>query len=427
MDTAPENLLSRLALALGIGLLIGLERGWRARDAGPGHRTAGVRTFAITGLLGGVVGAIALHGDGGLDVAGAVLVGSAFIAFAGAMTVFGREENRAAQVLSATTTIAALLTFMLGVYASLGERWVAAAAAVAAAGVLIIREELHEWVRRITLTELQSALLLLAMTFIALPLIPDRDVGPHGGMNPHEIWLIAITLAAVSFAGFVAIRLLGERRGVLVASTIGGVVSSTAVLFVNARAAAARQGSVRVLAGGCAFATAVSFARVAAIVAVLNPAMFVSIAAPLAAAALAALAFAVTSLRVRDGVDASPLSQQMRNPFGFLPVVGMAVLMGVVMLLGRIVSHEFGSAGAVSVAAITGVFDVDAMTVSMARLVPASLTTGQGTLAILAGVAAATLGKLVIGAIVGGRRFALAVTAMSAGSVAAGALVLALR
>src|SRR3954471_6275020 len=236
MDSDVGTLMSRVALACGIGLLIGLERGWRTRDASPGSRTAGVRTFAIAGVLGGIVGALARGAGPELGIGGSLLIGLAFASFAVVFTLFTRDENRAANKFSATTAIAGLLTFMLGVYALLGDVLVAAAAAVVATGVLIVREDLHEWVRKITLAEFQSVLVLLAMTLIALPILPDRAIGPWGGVNPREIWIIAIVLASVSFAGFVANRAFGERRGVLVASALGGTVSSTAVILAHSHA-----------------------------------------------------------------------------------------------------------------------------------------------------------------------------------------------
>jgi uncharacterized membrane protein (DUF4010 family) len=422
MDSDVETLMSRVALACGIGLLIGLERGWRTRDASPGSRTAGVRTFAIAGLLGGIVGALVRVGSADGGIAGSLLIGLAFASFAAAFTVFTRDENRAANKFSATTAIAGLLTFMLGVYSLLGDVRVAAAAAVAATGVLIVREDLHEWVRKITLAEFQSVLVILAMTLIALPVIPDRAFGPWGGINPREIWLIAIVLAAISFGGFVAIRALGEQRGVLVAGALGGIVSSTAVLFANARAAASGHGSVRVLAAGGALATAVSFARVAAIVAVLNPTLLVLAGPPLAAAAVAALGFCIVAIRWPDGAAKAQPHIAFRNPFGILSVMGMAASMGVVMLVGRVISERYGASGAAISAAVTGLFDVDAMTVSMVRLSPGTVTTEAAATAILVGVATATLGKIAIAALLSRGRFALAVGGMSLLCVAAGAL-----
>ena len=126
------------------------------------------------------------------------------------------------------------------------------------------------------------------MTFIALPLVPDDPIGPFGGVNPREIWLIAIVLAGVSFLGYVAVKYFGERHGVLLAAAAGGLVSSTAVTVANARRAAAGEGSPRLLAAGVALATAVSFLRVVAIVAVLKPSLLVLLAPPLVAATVVA-------------------------------------------------------------------------------------------------------------------------------------------
>lgn len=422
MSSELEVVLTRVALAFGIGLLIGLERGWRARDAQPGSRTAGVRTFAISGLLGGIVGALARVPDGALSVAGGVIIGAAFASFAAVVIIFGRAENKTTGVHSATTTVAALLTFMLGAYAAVGNVTVAAAAAVAAAGVLVMREELHDWVRRLTLKEFESVLVLLAMTFIALPTMPNRQIGPYGGINPRDVWLIAITLATLSFAGFVAVRALGERRGVLVASTLGGIVSSTAVIFANARAAAARPEGARVLAAGVALATAVSLVRVLAIAFVLNPQVAVILVPPLCAAALAALGIAGISARSHDGARVGSPDLALTNPYGFLSIIAMAATMAVVIFLGRVLAQKLGAPGALTVAVVSGVFDVDAMTVSMSRLVPVTLDAPTSAFAIVAGVASATLGKLVIGALLGHRAFALAVLPLSVGCIGVGAL-----
>jgi uncharacterized membrane protein (DUF4010 family) len=229
-------------------------------------------------------------------------------------------------------------------------------------------------------------------------------------------------LASVSFAGFVAIRALGERRGVLVAGAVGGVVSSTAVIFANARDAAAGHGTVRVLAAGTALATAVSFVRVTIVVAALNPALLAITAPPLLFGAVAAVAFAAVAMRWRDGAPGRQSAPEFRNPFGFFAVVGMALSMGLIMLIGRIVSERYGASGATVTAMITGLFDVDAMAVSMTQLAPRVLDTTMASQAILAGVASATLGKVAIGAIIGRGGFALTIGGMSVLCVAVGAL-----
>jgi uncharacterized membrane protein (DUF4010 family) len=419
-----EELLSRVALAFGVGLLIGLERGWHTREAPSGSRAAGVRTFAISGLLGGLVGALAQGPGETLSVGGGVLLGSAFLAFAVVITMFARDENRAAGKFSATTTVAALLTFVLGVYSLMGDVRVAAASAVVAAGVLIFREGLHGWVAKITRSEFESGLGLLAMTFIALPIVPDRSVGPVGGVNLREVWIIAIVLASVSFAGYIAVKLLGERRGVLISAAVGGLVSSTAVALANARRAAAGEGVPRILAAGTALATAVSFARVTAIVSVLRPSLVTWVAPALLVGALAAAGFAFLAVDRIPGRGAAQTAVPFRNPFGFWSVVGMAVSMGVLIVVGRYINQKFGALGAIAAAATMGLFDVDAMTISMTRLVPTPLDLQEGTFAILAGVASNTFSKVAIAAVIGRGGFAVAITAVALGCVVAGCLAL---
>jgi uncharacterized membrane protein (DUF4010 family) len=417
MDT--EELLSRFAIALGIGLLIGLERGWRSRAEAPGSRTAGVRTFAISALLGGIVGALALAAGGAATAGGGTLIGIGLAAFAAVIAVFCLEENRADKTFSATTAIAAILTFALGAYALLGDMRVTAALAVVTAGLLALRESLHGWIRSLTWPELRSGLILLAMTFIALPVIPDQPIGPFGGVKPREIWLIAIVLAGVSFVGYAAVRYFGERCGVLLAAAAGGLVSSTAVTFANARRAAAREGSAQVLAAGVALAMAVSLARVLAIVVALRPSLLAPLAPPLMAATVAVAALAVFWVHWGADKDAKQTAVPLRNPFGFWSVIGFAVAMGLMVLLGRFLNEVFGSAGAIVGAATLGLFDVDAVSVSMAQLVPKPLSLADGALAILAAVASNTFSKLVIGAAVGGGRFALNIAVLSAVAVIA--------
>ena len=419
-----EELLSRIALAFGSGLLIGLERGWRSRKVRSGGRTAGVRTFAISGLLGGLAAALAQSPDGSLSVGGGILLGAVFATYALVIMTFSRDENRAANTFSATTTIAALLTFALGAYALIGDVRVTAAVAVAAAGILMVRETLHQWVAKLTLTEFESGLLLLAMTFIALPVVPNRPVGPLGGVNLHEIWVIAIVLAAVSFAGYVAVKLLGERRGVLIAAAAGGLVSSTAVTLANARRAAAHEGSPHLLAAGTALAAAVSFVRVVGIVAVLGPSVLLLVGPALLAGAIVAAATALIAVYGFAVKNSEQAAVHFHNPFAFWQVVGMAALMGALILASRLVNEQFGAAGAVVGATAMGLFDVDAMTVSIVRLLPQSLQQPEAAYAILAGVASNTVTKIAIGAVIGRGRFAAEIAAVSLACIVAGWLVL---
>jgi uncharacterized membrane protein (DUF4010 family) len=416
-----DQLLPRVALALGIGLLIGLERGWRTREEQPGRRTAGIRTFAISGLLGGIAGAIAQAVGGVGGASGGIVLAACFAAYSGVITVFCREENRAEGTFSATTAIAGMLTFALGAYALVGDVRIAAAAAVATAGILALREELHGWIAIITWPELRSALLLLAMTFIALPVVPADPIGPFGGVNPREVWVIAIVFAFVSFVGYLAVKYFGASRGVLVAAAAGGLVSSTAVTVTNARRAAAGEGSPRLLAAGVAVATMVSFMRVLAIIAVLQPQLLLFTAPALCAAAGAALVY-VSVMVFRQGPEAEQQREmEFRNPFGFWSVIGLALFLAAIILLGRLLGETLGAAGAIAGAIVAGISDVDAVTVSMARLT-ATIEPQHAAYAILAAVASNTIGKIGIGAVIDRGWFAIEIGIMATICLAAAAI-----
>jgi uncharacterized membrane protein (DUF4010 family) len=421
-----EQLLSRLALALGIGLLIGLERGWRTREAQSGSRAAGIRTFAISGLLGGITGAIAEVSGGVANSNGSIVLAAGFAVYAAAITVFSREENRAEGTFSATTAVAGMLTFSLGAYAIVGDPRIAAAAAVAAVAILALREELHGWVAQITWPELRSGLVLLAMTFIALPILPSDPIGPFGGVNPREVWIIAIALACVSFIGYVAVKYLGASRGVLVAAASGGLVSSTAVTVANARRAAAGEGSPRLLAAGVAIATAVSFLRVLAIATVMQPRLLTLIGPALLAAALFAVGFGLFSVFLRRPEVTHQPKGEFRNPFGFWSVMSFAVFLGAIIVLGRAVGESFGAAGAIAGAIVVGLVDVDSVTVSMARLTPDVLGPDHAGYAILAAVASDTVSKVAIGAGIGRGWFAAEIGAMAVLCITVGGMVLGL-
>jgi uncharacterized membrane protein (DUF4010 family) len=407
-----QELLSRFAVALGVGLLVGIERGWRSRDDAPGSRTAGIRTFAISGLLGGIVGALGLAAAAG----GGLIVGLGFAAYAGVFGWFSFAENRADGTFSVTTAVAGMATFALGAYALMGDMRVAAAAGVVTAGLLAGRENLHGWVARITWPELRSGLALLAMTFVALPLVPNEELA--AGINPREIWLIAIVLAGVSFLGYVAVKYTGAEHGIVISAAAGGLVSSTAVTVSNARRAAQGEGAPHLLAAGVSLATAISFLRVLAIAAALQPDLLVALAPPLLLATAITAGSAVISAYWRGGAR-SDHPVEFRNPFGLLSVIGFAVLLGAVIAVGNLLGRHTGATGAILGALAMGLADVDAVTVAMARLAPEPLGVHGAALAILAAVTSNTLIKLVMAVAIGGGAFAREVVIVFVAALAA--------
>ncbi len=421
MDTF--DLFQRLSVALAVGLLIGLERGWRGRDDPEGERAAGLRTHALAGLLGGVWGAIAVRTQ---SSGGAVALGLAFAVFSAAIVVFRLREIVHDGTYGATTVVAAMLAFALGAFAVVGDPQVAAAAGVAATALLALKALLHAWVQRLTWEELRSGLVLLAMTFILLPLLPDRTVDPWGSLNPHAIWLMTILIAALSFAGYVAIKTSGEDRGILLTGLAGGLVSSTAVTLSLARLAREHPDRTRLLVAGMLVASATMMGRVLVIVGVVNWEMLSRVAPPL----LAGGAVFVVGARGLMGRSQSASTESnrldVRNPFDLATVLKFGALLTVITIAAKVATGMAGQAGAYALAGLSGLADVDAITLSMARLGGGTISTATGTNAILIAVGVNTLAKVVLSWFGGGAAAGRWMLLISALAIAAGTITAAI-
>ncbi|TPN51448.1 MgtC/SapB family protein [Mesorhizobium sp. B1-1-7] len=397
-----DPLIARLGLALAIGLLVGLERGWQERDAPDRSRTAGIRTFGISGLLGGVLAALA-SALGSVSV----LVGG-FIAFAAIFALYKAREAAHDEDFSVTSVIAGLGVFALGSLSVAGDYRAAAAGGAALAAILASREILHGLLKRLTWVELRSALILAVMTAIVLPLLPNRTMDPWGGFNPWEVWFLTVLMASISFAGYVAVRLLGTTRGLLVSSLSGAIVSSTAVTMALARNAMSASNPLP-LAGAASLAAMVSVLRVCAVVLIIEPSVFFSAGIP---AIAAALAFAICGalLLAHDSGNGEG-SAIARNPFELGPLLLFALLFAVVATASAALAAQFGGRGLLGTSALAGTFDVDVSVLSALRLIKHSVPIGTVSQAVLVALAANALGRLSFAVFAGPVRFWLPLAA----------------
>lgn len=411
-----EELFLRLAVALAIGLLIGLERGWQTREDPDHQRAAGLRTFALTGLFGGIAAAITA-------VTSPVVLAAALLAYTAAVGAFSYLEAATEKNFSVTGLVAGMLTFLLGAYAMLGNETVAVAAAVAMAILLALRDPLHSWVRKLTWPELRSALMLLAMTFLLLPVLPNRPIDPWGVLNPSEIWLLAILIAVISFAGYVAVRVLGDRNGIAVAALAGGLASSTAVTLSFARLAREHPESTRLLAGGILLAGATMLGRLLVLAGLIKPALIGTLLWPALAAGVVHLAGSAVLLWKGDSSAAQESLLQIRNPFDLGTVLKLAGLIAVIMLVAKAMADHASAAGLYLLAAVSGIADVDALTLSMARFAGGQVSLWDAGVAILTAASVNTASKAAMAAAVGGRSLGLLVGGVSAAAIVAIALV----
>jgi uncharacterized membrane protein (DUF4010 family) len=406
------ELFARLGLALAIGLLFGIERGWQEREGKSGSRAAGIRTFALIGLLGGIWGLLAKAGGG------AVLLGFGALGFAGWFGYFEWRETESQGSFSATGFVAGLLAFALGAYAVLGEKAAAGSAAVAAVAILAERRALHGFLEQLKWVELRAALMLLVMTFVLLPVLPDRTIDPWGAINPHQLWLLTILTAGVSSAGYIAVKFAGARNGLLYAGATGGLVSSTTVTWTFARLARQKSGGHSELAAGIAASWTISLIRMTAIAIVLAPVLTRPLGVPIAAGTVTTLIGAALLFR-RAAHDPAEAMLELEDPFDIWMILRFTLVLALVMFAAKLLSGTVGEAGLLGLGAISGLADVDPITLSMARSAGSAVTPAEAAAVILTAAGTNLAAKCALAIFFGGFRFARPLLATAILSVAA--------
>jgi len=406
-----------LFVAFGIGLLIGLERGWKRRDAAEGSRIAGIRTFTLVGMFGGVTGLLA-------DRFGPLVIGLGLLAMA-ILGVTAYVQKRAVQTdLGLTTIVALLLTYSLGVLCMFGYASVAASVAVVATLILSLKPTLHQWLQKLHEQELLAGLKLLLISVVLLPVLPNQGFGPWKALNPYELWWLVILIAAISFAGYFAIRLAGARRGTLYTALFGGLVSSTAVTM-NFSRLATRDSWQLLLSTGILVAAATMFPRMLIEVAVVNREILLPVAIPLGAMCITVLAWvALRYVNLKQRVEIENI--ELKNPLELATAVRFGLLLAVITLLAAGARTYFGEKGIYILALISGLVDVDAITLSLSRMAGSQLTPIIAVHGIVLAAVSNTFVKVGLVLVIGGRRFAaqVAVPLLVAGIVGGASLYL---
>ena len=381
-----DSLLMLVVAAL-CGAAVGVERQWSGHATGPDARFGGIRTFTLIGLAGGLAGRLWIWAGPALALA--LVVGLlALIAIAYASS--SRRD------IDATTEVAAVVVLAASVAAGLGQLQVASGIASATALLLFEKGRLHQWVARVQDVELQAALRFAVMAAVILPLLPDGGLDAQGLIRPRAVWTLVLLFSAVSFAGYIAQRAIGASRGYAVAGLLGGLVSSTGVTLAFSRLS--RQAVIDGLGYGIVAANTVVYGRVVLVAALISPALARVLWPSLAGAALIGVAAVLASWRRHrvpaeaDRGDAAMLA--LRNPLQLREALQMALLFqGVLVVVG--LAERAGSAGLMAAAAVLGLQDVDALTVSMAsRVRDGALLPAIAQQAVILGVLSNTLVKL---------------------------------
>lgn len=409
-----QRIFYHMAVALAIGLLIGVERGWREREAKEGARIAGVRTYGLIGLLGGVSALLS-------EKLGALVLGLAFVGLAGVLVAVYVVNLQRREDVGITSLVAGLLTFVFGALAMQGEVVVASSAAVITVLLLDYKPLLHRWVGALESVELRAGIKLLLISVVLLPILPDRGYGPWQTLNPYAIWWMVVLIALISFLGYFAVKIVGARKGLLSTGLFGGLASSTAVTLHFSRLAQRERAMIPVLGTGILLACGTMFPRMLLVACLVNRDMFLPLLPPviiMSVVVYTPVLFYWWRLDQREIAEDAPL----RNPLELRTAITFGTFLAVVMLLGRALQTWFGKLGVMALAAASGLADVDAITLSLARMSQHDLTL---VIAVTGVVIAAAVNSLVKGSmalLIGGRDLGLHVGLPLLASVAGGLL-----
>jgi uncharacterized membrane protein (DUF4010 family) len=405
-----------LAVALLLGAIVGLERGWDTRDQKSGERIAGIRTFALIGLLGGISAVLAREvTPWAFPVLLLGVVAMGIVAYS--------ERLEHIRNFSITSTVGMVLTFCFGAIAVAVDVVMATAAAVVTAIVLDNKPEIHGWVRKLKAHELDAALKLLLISVVMLPLLPDARLGPGGVLNPREIWWMVVLIASVSFIGYFAIRVAGARKGILFTSLFAGLSSSTALTLHFARQSARVPELSPQFAAGILLACGTMFPRILVFCFIINRELLPQLAWPVAVMTVLLYGPAIVIWRRHAGELQVSQPRLSQNPLELTSALMFGLLLTAILVLGEWLERGLGDTGIYVLAASSGIADVDAITLSLTRMSTESLAMETAVIGI---VIAATVNNLVKTALawgVGNRRTGLMVAGPMLVSLSAGLAV----
>jgi uncharacterized membrane protein (DUF4010 family) len=373
------------------GLAIGLERQWSGHAKGPNARFAGLRTFTMMGLIAGLSG---WWWTAGLHALAIVLLTGTAAIVVGAFVIRSRDD------IDATTEIAAMVVLAAGVTAGLGEIVVSSAIIALTFLLLVEKSRLHRIAERLGETELLAAARFAVMATVVLPLLPEElgPFGPLGLVRPRQLWILVLFFSGLSFVGYLARRALGEHRGYAIAGVLGGLVSSTSVTLTFSRLSGTRQSDGPALSAGVLGANMMLFPRVLIASAVLAPALARALWPAFVAPLLIGLALFVWGIR-SAGKPARGTGP--KNPLEIVAALQMALLFQIVLFAVSLAEKYFGDAGLYGSAAVLGLTDVDALTVSMAQRANGGTSAVVAARALTLGILANTLVKTTIAVAVG--------------------------
>ncbi|MGV8174901.1 MAG: MgtC/SapB family protein [Methanothrix sp.] len=397
-------------VALLIGALIGTERQRRMIEEKV-RGVAGLRTFVLIALLGCLCSALAqIYGDGFAIAGMATFTLLVAVGYATSVNTLGRVDFTAA--------VAAVVTFALGMLAGLPDSMLLAVAlSIITTWILATRAVAHRYVEALSETDILDTLKMGIIALVIYPLLPEEPLGPWGVLNPRQVWLFVVMVSLIGYVGYILIRILGAERGLSLTGILGGLVSSTAV--TSSMAAEARENPE--ILQSAVFATAIAsctmFPRILFIALVINRSLFFALLPSMLLMTVVGLSMAYLLVKKSrsPGRDVN-----VKDPFRIIPALKFGAFFAFVLVISKVANIYFGDAGIYAAGVVSGLADVDAITLTMGSLAGASLSISVAVTAIILAAITNTLVKLTIAYALGTREFGIRMTKIFLPTIIAG-------
>jgi uncharacterized membrane protein (DUF4010 family) len=408
------EIMKNLLTALAVGLLIGVERGWSSRAEQEGERVAGIRTFSLVAILGGL-SSIVSHEVGNW------FIGVSFLSVLILVVIGQIIEVKKSGDKGITTEVSILITFILAAWAAMGYQLYSLVAAVIVVTILSLKPTLHRWLNRLHVEEIYAGVKLLIISVVFLPFLPNQGYGPYEAINPYWIWWMVVLICGISFVGYFAIKYVGNRWGTLVTAITGGLASSTAVTISLAQFTRQYK-TEKLFMGGVMVASSIMFVRVLIEVSIVNRHLVELLWIPISMMFLSVLGCGYWLWRSSGRQQHEP-EIEMKNPFQIKTALQFGLLLGLILLLSEAMKEWFGDSGIYILSVVSGLMDVDAITLSLSKMAKDSISETVAVMGIVLASAVNTLVKGFIFSFIAGLQRSLLLIGLLILSVLPGLLI----
>lgn len=394
------EILKQLGIAILLSGLVGLEREKKAQISGS-ESFAGIRTFLLIGVLGFLTFVVSEFSQAIAGIFAAGFLGILVVSY------YFLAKNKG--WIGITSEMAAIIVYAIGVLCAMNMFVFATALTLFLVFVLSFKNDFHKWVNNIKQLEIISMLQFALIAFVVLPILPNVGYGPFGFFNPYIIWLMVVFISGISFVSYIAIKILGAKKGIIVTGFLSGLVSSTALVLSYSGQSKRTKNIVNPYVVAVVIASSAMFFRVLLEVAVLNVELVKDLAIPMGSMGVVGVGFALYYFFGKP--DASELKGkakdvELKNPFSLWPALKFGMFFASILFFSSVAQEYFGNMGIYVTSVVSGVLDVDAITVSLANLSKDGVSNSVAVTGITLAAITNTISKAVIFFMLGSREVA---------------------